>query len=702
MEGVARERGGFWRRVTAFAVDIAIATLLLQVLAFALYPATGGRVQFPGGFMLLYCDQLKAVPEGFDVPADFVPTTIVDCRQGLFQLTSARALNLVRVTQNGAFTTRKQITYLRDAEGKPVAEPILGLFWLPLFFVLRLLSDRRGGTPGRRLLGLRLADAASGLHPPPSSAVLRRYLMQALPLAPYVAGPLLLSLLGVRITPLGEAWWMAMILPTVCGGIGALIALHHVIYRKDAFYDSFAQTGVLRIDGASAAVPLVAVRPLPPPPLPGVAPGQVEPALFDGADQAERAVADALGVAQASAAAPPPSIVLPPPLPRRANYFVRHWRGELSLPVSYWVNGTVLGAGLGVVIVVVSHLLNERGSEYPALWLVSMIAIWVSIVLLRIWVTVGVWRAATHYRALGKSFWGGAAKLATALGVAYLAYSCLFVAAPQIAGVYEIVSGDARLGPHQFRVLLNGQMLEFSGGITFGVAKELEGFLNAMSDLKLVRLNSIGGRMNEAQKMADLIKARGLATFVKDSCVSACTVVFLGGKERGLFTGGGKLGFHQASFRGMTAADRRSSIEREIARLQSFGISRGFAERAMKMPPSGMWYPDNEELVREKVVTRLYTPRAPVNNPASGNQPAASAAPPAPAAASNAAIAVPPVSATPPDTASGNRVFPTPSPPSQTESGTYQTGRAFIPAEVMKRLTAKPAEKATTTEEPKN
>lgn len=53
VNGVARERGGFWRRVTAFAIDIAIATLLLQVLAFALYPATGGRVQFPGGFMLL-------------------------------------------------------------------------------------------------------------------------------------------------------------------------------------------------------------------------------------------------------------------------------------------------------------------------------------------------------------------------------------------------------------------------------------------------------------------------------------------------------------------------------------------------------------------------------------------------------------------------------------------------------------------------
>jgi len=24
---------------------------------------------------------------------------------------------------------------------------------------------------------------------------------------------------------------------------------------------------------------------------------------------------------------------------KNTNYFIRHWRGELSLPVSYWVNG---------------------------------------------------------------------------------------------------------------------------------------------------------------------------------------------------------------------------------------------------------------------------------------------------------------------------------------------------------------------------
>ncbi|GKQ56086.1 RDD family protein [Bradyrhizobium sp. Ce-3] len=678
-KGVACERGGVWRRVAAFTIDLAIATLLLQVLAFALYPATGGRVQFAGGFMLLYCDKLAALPEGFTVPTDFVPTTIADCRQGLFQLTSARVLNVMQVRQNGALTTTKQITFLRDVAGKPVAQPILGLLWLPLLFVLRLLFDRRNGTPGRRLLGVRLAEAATGRYPPAPPDVIKRYLLQALPLGPFVILPVLLNLLDVEINPFGTAWWIMMTVPAICAGVGLLIALHAVIYRREAFYDSRAGTGVVRVGERSMTGP--SAQQVPPP-----------PSLVAG----EQAVADALGILPADLPASS-SIVLPPPLPRRANYLVRHWRGELSLPVSYWVNGTVLGAGLGVVIGVLGHVLNERGSEYLVLWLVSVIAIWASIVLLRIWVTVGVWRAASHYQASGKSFWGGAAKVVTTLGVAYVAYSCLFVAAPQIAGVYEIVTGDTRVGPHQFRVLANGRGLEFSGGITFGVAHELETLLDAMSSVRTVQLNSIGGRMREAQKMADLIKARGLNTYVALSCLSACTVVFLGGKERVLLARSGKLGFHQTSFRGMTALDRQAAIETEIARLRGFGLSRAFAEHVTATPPSSMWYPDQNELLREKVATRLYVP-AP-SKPAGGSTPPATAAP-EPSAAEGGAT---PAAAANPTTPSSTGADPaTPGQPTQIQSGTYQTGRAFIPAELMKRLTAKPVAKATTTETPKN
>ena len=147
-------------------------------------------------------------------------------------------------------------------------------------------------------------------------------------------------------------------------------------------------------------------------------------------------------------------------------------------------------------------------------------------------------------------------------------------------------------------------MLEFSGGITFGVANELNGFLQAMGNVRTVKLNSMGGRILEAQRMSDLIRAKGLTTFVEKDCMSACTIVFLGGKERAVMPAA-RIGFHQPAFRGMTAASRRAAIATEMTRLQNFGLSRQFAERANTATPSGMWFPDKDELVREKVVTRV-------------------------------------------------------------------------------------------------
>jgi len=329
-------------------------------------------------------------------------------------------------------------------------------------------------------------------------------------------------------------------------------------------------------------------------------------------------------VAQAPAPTPtmPPQLplALPPQLPRppAQNFIARHWRGELSLPRSFWVNYLLLGIVVGLAVGLLAFWINLRGVDQPVRWLISLSLIWSTITVVTIWGAIGVWRAATAYRRAGKRFWGLAAKTMMALGLLHLAYSVLLVAIPQGVGIYEIVAGDTRLGAHQFKVLNNGTTLDFSGGISFGTAKEFELMLKAMDNVKTVRLNSNGGRIAEAQKIADLIQARGLSTYVSQHCVSACTVIFLGGKQRFL-NASAKLGFHQPYFKGMTAAEQRASIAGEQARLVRFGLSKAFAERANTAGPSGMWYPEQDELLRERVVTSIYTPPPP--------KPVASAAP---------------------------------------------------------------------------
>ena len=325
---------------------------------------------------------------------------------------------------------------------------------------------------------------------------------------------------------------------------------------------------------------------------------------------AEQVAAEALAL---TCTMPPQlPLALPPPLPRQPaqNFIARHWRGEFSLPRSYWINYLVLGIGVGLAFSALSAAINQRAVEQPVYWLISLGLTWSAITLFTIWGAIGVWRAATAYRRAGKRFWGVAAKVTVALGALNLAYSIPFVAIPQGLGIYEIVAGDARLATHQFKVLNNGSMLDFSGGISFGTAKEFETMLKAMDNVGTVRLNSNGGRIAEAQKISDLIRARGLSTYVTRQCVSACTIMFLGGKQRYLHATA-RLGFHQPYFRGMTANEQRIAIAREEARLQRFGLSNAFAERANAASPSGMWFPEQGELLRERVVTTIVTPQPP-------------------------------------------------------------------------------------------
>ena len=138
-------------------------------------------------------------------------------------------------------------------------------------------------------------------------------------------------------------------------------------------------------------------------------------------------------------------LVLPPPLrAAAAKLFRAALAGELSLLKSYWVNGLVGGFLVGAAITALNVTVHGRSEAQPVLWLAALIATWVVVSLFTMWQAVGVWRSATNYKAGGKYFWGGLAKTVTVLGILNLAYNCLFVATPQMAGIYEIIDGDAR------------------------------------------------------------------------------------------------------------------------------------------------------------------------------------------------------------------------------------------------------------------
>ena len=86
------------------------------------------------------------------------------------------------------------------------------------------------------------------------------------------------------------------------------------------------------------------------------------------------------------------------------NYLSRHWRGQLSLPVAFWVNYIVIG----VVYFAIGKIMesNEVGDSVGIPFMLILLPI-------IIWQCVGTWRSAGNRG----GFWGVAVKGCVAIGV---------------------------------------------------------------------------------------------------------------------------------------------------------------------------------------------------------------------------------------------------------------------------------------------
>jgi hypothetical protein len=166
---------------------------------------------------------------------------------------------------------------------------------------------------------------------------------------------------------------------------------------------------------------------------------------------------------------------------------------------------------------------------------------------------------------------------------------------------------DSWIGPHEFRVLAAGTELEFVGGISGPALTELARLLEANPRIAALQLTSQGGDALTAMGMEQLVRQRGLITYVPRFCASACAFVFMGGRERYLGPGA-RLGFHAAA--GLD--DSAEATARLAAAARSWMLARGvadaFVDRAVSTPSSSMWYPSRDELVRAGVLTAATSP----------------------------------------------------------------------------------------------
>jgi hypothetical protein len=146
--------------------------------------------------------------------------------------------------------------------------------------------------------------------------------------------------------------------------------------------------------------------------------------------------------------------------------------------------------------------------------------------------------------------------------------------------------------PYQLRVSDDGSVLELSGSFSWALPQSLLAVLASAPAVRMVRLEGPGGHVQPAIQVAAIIHDRGLDTYVGRFCASACTIAFLGGRQRWVGPRG-RLGFHQASAPGIPGELVNGYLR---SAYESFHVPPAFVARVLGTPASDLWYPTLSEL----------------------------------------------------------------------------------------------------------
>ena len=193
----------------------------------------------------------------------------------------------------------------------------------------------------------------------------------------------------------------------------------------------------------------------------------------------------------------------------------------------------------------------------------------------------------------------------TVLGLLGLFNTFVGVGLPQMAETFRMAwLGDPDIPDYSLRIMRNGTEVEITGGFKYGLTDDFLNLVRASPQVRTVHLNSVGGRLGEAQMLSKVIREKGLVTFVSGNCMSACTLAYAAGRERWVMRTA-RLGFHASYFPGMDDQDVRYADIGQREAFRNAGFAADFIERALATPHDDMWVPTLAELLESNVVTAI-------------------------------------------------------------------------------------------------
>ena len=295
---------------------------------------------------------------------------------------------------------------------------------------------------------------------------------------------------------------------------------------------------------------------------------------------------------------------------RAHNFIAANWRGEFSLATAYWIFGFLGNLFAGVLAVVVIAAFQSNTGYEPRAIFFMVLLLWTGMIAIAIWQVVGVWRSANRYRReraiVGKrSPWAALAKLAMVVGVIRLAATFFSSGWPQLLEVSRMLFlNDPDIPAYSMRIMRNGTEAEITGGFKYGLTDDFANLLKASPRIRVLHLDSLGGRIGEAEKLNKLITSNHLDTYVSSNCMSACTLAFAGGVHR-ILRQGAVLGFHAPSYPGTSQQELAGGIEIQRDVYLAAGFDQKFIDHALATPTSELWRPSLNALLGAKAITAV-------------------------------------------------------------------------------------------------
>lgn len=277
-------------------------------------------------------------------------------------------------------------------------------------------------------------------------------------------------------------------------------------------------------------------------------------------------------------------------------HVVDHWHGA-----HHWLL-TLVFSVIGAVILY-SFALDRLPAMPPA----AAIACWVGAGLVLL-----VWQVTGVIRAIRANLEAPADVSAVYGGSVTILVAVLLLGLKMMDGVTRYLpkpEPGALLVSNLFAVGIDAAsgVVSVKGELNYGSNAALADVLKRHPGAKRVVLASEGGQIFAARTMARQIEERGLDTHADGDCFSACTIVFMAGRNRTLGVDG-RLGFHRYAISNRFAVqtvDPEAEQGIDLAFFRRRGVKPAFLKEVFQAGHRNIWRPGHKALLAASVITAM-------------------------------------------------------------------------------------------------